>query len=64
MEKQTPKSCSCEHCRRSKASDAGNYAMKREERRYRHRAKQKLARVRGDEDDEVLDGAPSSSPPG
>lgn len=40
MTKQTPKSCSCEQCKRGKASVSGKKKMKLDERAYRHRANQ------------------------
>jgi hypothetical protein len=48
--KQTPKSCSCEQCRRGRASGCGNYMVKYDQRAYRHEAKIKLAK----EEDPVL----------
>ena len=42
--KATPKSCSCGMCRRGKATKTGKYYMKKEERAFRHNAKQALER--------------------
>lgn len=36
--KQTPKSCSCESCKRGKSSVSGKKLMKLDERAYRHGA--------------------------
>ena len=51
--KQTPKSCSCQHCRFGKHTKAGHKEMKADERKYRHRAK--VAIQKGEE---VLYAAP------
>jgi hypothetical protein len=40
--KATPKSCSCQHCRRGKGSSAGRCAMRRDERAFRHAANVRL----------------------
>ena len=45
--KATPKSCNCYQCRRGKSSKAGNLAMKKDERAFRHNTKVTLNK--GDE---------------
>jgi hypothetical protein len=40
--KFTPKSCSCNACKRSKRSKQGHFYMKAAERSYRHKAKVEL----------------------
>ena len=42
--KQAPKSCSCPMCRRGKATEPGHVQRKKEERAFRHNAKQVLAK--------------------
>lgn len=37
--KQTPKSCSCDSCRRGKGSKTQKFYMKKEERSFRHESK-------------------------
>ena len=37
--KATPKSCSCQHCKRGKHSKYGSQMVKLDERAYRHNAK-------------------------
>lgn len=40
--KQTPKSCSCQSCKRAKHSEGGNFMLKKEERSFRHKQNQNL----------------------
>lgn len=49
--KATPKSCSCRQCARGKASSAGEYLMKKDERAYRHHANGQLRRLTKEEED-------------
>jgi hypothetical protein len=42
--KQTPKSCSCEACKRGKHTVRGHKLMRYEERAYRHHVKIMLAK--------------------
>ena len=37
--KSTPKSCSCRSCKRGKATNAGHFYRKADERAYRHATK-------------------------
>lgn len=57
--KHTPKSCSCEGCRRGKHSSSGRDNLKHDQRAYRHDAKIKLANL----DPEDLDACVIQSAP-
>jgi len=46
--KSTPKSCSCESCKRGKHSKSGHQMMKADERSYRHQTKIDLNKGRED----------------
>lgn len=45
--KSTPKSCSCQHCKRGKNSSWGHFIMKYDERKFRHSQKIALNQSRG-----------------
>ena len=46
-QKGTPKSCSCQHCKRGKGTKAGKHSMKLDERAFRHSQKVKLNHSNG-----------------
>ena len=54
--KATPKSCSCRHCTFGKRTKRGQFMKKYDERKYRHKAKQKIA-----SGEEVIDVAPKGN---
>jgi hypothetical protein len=47
-QKQTPKSCSCQNCKRGKCTNSGKAEMKRDERAFRHNQKIALNKSNGD----------------
>lgn len=57
--KQTPKSCSCNQCRRGIHTPGGRFMRKTDERSYRHNTKIALHKL-GDEDldTEIFNSAP------
>lgn len=54
--KATPKSCSCPHCTLGKRTKRGQFMKKYDERKYRHKVRQKI--VSGEE---VIDIAPKGN---
>lgn len=53
MIKVTPKSCSCQQCKRGKSSTKGQFVKKVDERAYRHASK--ISLMKGSE---LIAGAP------
>lgn len=56
--KQTPKSCSCNQCRRGIHTPGGRFMRKADERSYRHNAKIALNNLGEDLDKEIFNSAP------
>jgi hypothetical protein len=56
--KQTPKSCSCNQCKRGIHTPGGRYMRKADEHSYRHATKIALARLGDDLDSEIFNSGP------